>query len=260
MERINYKSDFKLFESGDLHTSPFEFEYKTTVHGRSFKASYVDGKYTNCQLLEDGRLMIVFDDHGLMPGKLRVTRHYYLTDKDYHDGICNLYSTEDAGVMLTEGKTDACDVEIQVPPHYMQGDPGKSAYQIAVENGYEGSEEEWLKSLKGEAFTYEDFTSEQLEEIKRPSVEAAEQANKAAQQAATGAELANQAALLASEKASLANSAASSASQAANSASQAASQANAATEAANQAAEKANEAVSGMLMSEEITDITDVLK
>ena len=26
---------------------------------------------------------------------------------------------------------------------------GKSAYEIAIENGYEGTEQEWLQSLKG---------------------------------------------------------------------------------------------------------------
>lgn len=31
----------------------------------------------------------------------------------------------------------------------LQGQPGESAYQIAVKYGYKGSEEEWLKSLIG---------------------------------------------------------------------------------------------------------------
>lgn len=31
------------------------------------------------------------------------------------------------------------------------GSPGKSAYEIAVENGFEGTEQEWLESLAGEA-------------------------------------------------------------------------------------------------------------
>ncbi len=36
-----------------------------------------------------------------------------------------------------------------------EGAPGKSAYEVAVENGFEGSEEEWLESLKvGKLFTY----------------------------------------------------------------------------------------------------------
>lgn len=31
------------------------------------------------------------------------------------------------------------------------GAPGKSAYEIAVENGFEGTEQEWLESLVGQA-------------------------------------------------------------------------------------------------------------
>lgn len=31
-----------------------------------------------------------------------------------------------------------------------EGAPGKSAYEIAVENGFIGSEEEWLESLVGD--------------------------------------------------------------------------------------------------------------
>lgn len=46
---------------------------------------------------------------------------------------------------------------------------GKSAYVIALEHGFKGSEEEWLDSLKGgkgDPFTYEDFTEEQLAALK----------------------------------------------------------------------------------------------
>lgn len=32
----------------------------------------------------------------------------------------------------------------------LKGADGRSAYQIAVENGFQGSEEQWLLSLKGE--------------------------------------------------------------------------------------------------------------
>ena len=80
----------------------------------------------------------------------------------------------------------------------LRGEDGKSAYEIAKEFGFEGSEEEWLESLKGEqgpagemgpqglqgevgpmgpegpmgpqgekgeSFRYEDFTPEQLEDL-----------------------------------------------------------------------------------------------
>lgn len=49
---------------------------------------------------------------------------------------------------------------------------GYSAYEVAVINGFKGTEEEWLASLKGdkgdkgEPFRYEDFTEEQLEALK----------------------------------------------------------------------------------------------
>lgn len=54
----------------------------------------------------------------------------------------------------------------------LKGDDGASAYEIALAHGFEGTEEEWLASLKGEpgapgeAFEFEDFTAEQLEALK----------------------------------------------------------------------------------------------
>lgn len=51
----------------------------------------------------------------------------------------------------------------------LKGEPGDSAYEVAVANGFIGSEEEWLESLKGEPgapLTYEDLTPEQKAELK----------------------------------------------------------------------------------------------
>lgn len=47
-----------------------------------------------------------------------------------------------------------------------KGNPGKSAYELAKDNEFVGTETEWLASLKGDAFTYSDFTPEQLEALK----------------------------------------------------------------------------------------------
>jgi hypothetical protein len=46
------------------------------------------------------------------------------------------------------------------------GKDGISAYEVAVKNGFEGTETEWLASLKGDPFEYEDFTEEQLNSLK----------------------------------------------------------------------------------------------
>ena len=55
------------------------------------------------------------------------------------------------------------------PDKFGSNEGGKSAYEIAVENGFKGTVTEWLESLKGakgDAFTYEDFTDEQLAALK----------------------------------------------------------------------------------------------
>ena len=52
------------------------------------------------------------------------------------------------------------------------GEDGESAYEIAVNNGFTGSEQDWLDSLHGEdgdAFTYDDFTQEQLDDLTGPA-------------------------------------------------------------------------------------------
>ena len=45
--------------------------------------------------------------------------------------------------------------------------PGKSAYQIAVENGFEGTESEWLESLKGQDYV---LTEEDKHEIAQTAI------------------------------------------------------------------------------------------
>ena len=48
----------------------------------------------------------------------------------------------------------------------LKGDPGISAYELAVQEGFKGSLEEWLLTIKGDPFTYKDFTEEQLALLK----------------------------------------------------------------------------------------------
>lgn len=72
------------------------------------------------------------------------------------------------------------------------GNDGKSAYEIAIDNGFVGGEAAWLESLKGPkgepgtngtngdkgvAFTYADFTQEQLNQLKGPKGEPGEDAS-----------------------------------------------------------------------------------
>lgn len=59
-----------------------------------------------------------------------------------------------------------CEDDAGFSANFESGLDGASAYQIAVAHGFEGTEEEWLSSLKGEPFKYEDFTKEQLEALR----------------------------------------------------------------------------------------------
>lgn len=125
-----------------------------------------------------------------------------------------------------DDKGVTCSSVITVPAN------GLSAYEIAVMHGFEGSEEEWLASLKGEkgdAFTYSDFTPGQIADLKKPAVDAAKDAAEAAEKARTAATeagkaagTANQAATNASEAAKQATEAKAAADEAATTAVQAA--------------------------------------
>ena len=53
------------------------------------------------------------------------------------------------GFDWVEGMDGQLDIDIDRSFEFIRGPEGKSAYQIAVNNGFEGTEEEWLESLKG---------------------------------------------------------------------------------------------------------------
>ena len=50
---------------------------------------------------------------------------------------------------FTADKVDELLLKVDELEEPVQGDPGKSAYEIAAENGFEGTEQEWLESLHG---------------------------------------------------------------------------------------------------------------
>lgn len=62
------------------------------------------------------------------------------------------------------------DIENQQGQLYIVGSRGYSAYEVAVQNGFVGTEEEWLESLKGETgepgTPFGDLTPEQKEELR----------------------------------------------------------------------------------------------
>ena len=162
---IFYKTDFALTEHSDVgYAVPFRFRYYAAAPSRYFEASFDGRNFTNCRLNDDGDLVIGFDNHNMGCGLLMVARTYYLNNQDFADGVCDeaiapvpvvVQETDDQGetrlfnIRLNISGETAIDASSIVLPYYAKGDPGASAYEIAVEHGYVGTEEEWLASLHG---------------------------------------------------------------------------------------------------------------
>ena len=194
------------------------------------------------------------------------------TDGTRSVDMCNAFEL----VAHTEQQNGADESNFVTEPVELTSDmqfgyDGKSAYEVAVRNGFAGSETEWLASLKGDkgdAFRYEDFTPEQVSALMAPATDAAaevarrlteltneendmaaaeaqreasvrnalEDIAEASGKADAAAEAANTAAALANQKATAAQTATEAANTAAALANQKATAAQTAAEAANTAA------------------------
>ena len=165
IKQIFFKTDFTITERSEAgYGVPFRFRYWTGSPSRAFVASFDGQTYTNCHLDNDGNLVIGFDDQRMGLGMLMVERTYYLNDQNYASGVCDEYIAPRPVVIEEEdeqGQPVYFNLQLSlqgdasinavstIEPYWAKGDPGKSAYEIAVEHGYVGTEEEWLASLHG---------------------------------------------------------------------------------------------------------------
>lgn len=249
MKKIRFGNDIPIEWSINRNDQPEDFTGKTlrlTMIGTSGTTEVTD--YT----IEDNVLRWMFwgkDQH--KPS----TYHFCLVENGGEEGMftidtCDVLKLVDRScaaddcdgpftMQVTSNIDDkgvTCSSVITVPAN------GLSAYEIAVRHGFEGTEEEWLASLKGEkgdAFTYSDFTPEQIADLKKPAVDAAKAATDAAETATEAAKTADDAAESADEAARSATDTATDAASAASKANNAASVATAAGEAALTAADNA---------------------
>lgn len=124
--KINNQSDFKIKEVTKNEDFNVRFRFEFFVY--EFKKYVVswDGKeYVNCKRLDDGSLEIIFNNPKFGLGQLKVRREYYISDKDFIDGIWNAVTVEKTGIYITDGETDDIDVENVIVPPYIKGEPGK---------------------------------------------------------------------------------------------------------------------------------------
>lgn len=175
MKRINHKSDFDaILHMRDCRGSMVGFpefdwtaRFWTSSKANAYTASCLGGVCTNC-FNDGGRIHVVFAGHRLTPGVLQVDIRTGLPDGIYPDGTRWEVTPQPTDIELVVGKGDCgtiVDMEVMLP--YIKGDKG--------DPGERGE--------RGDAFTYEDFTEAQIEELQRPATEAAARADEAAKNA-----------------------------------------------------------------------------
>lgn len=198
-KKKNFKSDFHFFlhltdcDGKEIGVPDYDWTayFYTASRLQTYAASYKNGVYTNC-FDDNGRLHIVCDNHGLPCGTLKCEFVAELPNSIFPDGYEKDVNPEPIGIELVRGKSDCSDdmvAELVLP--YIKGEQGpkgdkgergeqgergekgadgKSAYEQAVEGGYEGTEEEFIESLAKidelpENIVLSEETDKELEEI-----------------------------------------------------------------------------------------------
>lgn len=162
MTRQNYKGDFMVVQTffhkddagGQVQVSVPEhvkLEYFTPQFQGLYVAERDGDRMTNCSLAEDGmslNVTICLSMKSIGTGPMMCIVTEYVQDPYFPDGVRAVRSPAETGILLWKGQNVVAD-GIYTIPVIQEIVRGKSAYEIAVEYGFRGTEEEWLESLKG---------------------------------------------------------------------------------------------------------------
>lgn len=119
--------------------------FYTSSKANAYVASCIGGECVNCYN-DNGQIHIVVNSHHMGPGRLKVEFRAELPRDTYPDGYQRNVIPEPLDIELIVGKGDL---------------PSEMEVELL------------LPYIKGNAFTYADFTSEQIADLKRPATEAA---------------------------------------------------------------------------------------
>lgn len=167
MIKKNFKEEFDAIltvrdgRGTDIGFPAFDFRavFYTNEPARCYTASCIGGECVNCH--NDGdKIHVVFNRHGLLPGIIKCRFESLLPNGIYPDGNRCVPVVEPLNIELT---FDASDMPSEV--------------EIAIT----------IPAFKGDPFKYSDFTPAQLDDLRRPAVEAAEKADAATADATAAA-------------------------------------------------------------------------
>lgn len=180
--KINYRSDFvAVLELADAAGKPipfpdcdFEAVFWTGNANRKYAISRRGDVLTNCRREPGGGIRAIFDHHGMGVGELKWEPKFRLPDGEFPDGYQDVMRPMPLGVILVSGPGDlpsAAEIAVTLP--YIKGDKGDNGAPGATgpqgpqgEPGPKGDKGD--KGDAGKAFTYDDFTPEQLEGLRGP--------------------------------------------------------------------------------------------
>ena len=217
----HYQSDFtipiKLLKSEEGEVYPFVIEF--TTYGSPYIASW-DGEngvnLLNAPTAADEYAIVKIDKGGLNIGELMQKTTFYVSAEDWKDGKIHKVFSGATGYELVGSKDDVDGEEMTLPITYDMN---------------------LIKGDKGDPFTYDDFTEEQIALLQQP-------ANDAATIAYNKAQLAEDAAASATTAANMANTSTSEAQEEIIKVKQATENANNATSTANTAIANTEQATS----------------
>lgn len=154
IKKINYKSDFDFIlrlrdgAGADIGWPDYDWvaRFYTSMKVNAIEVSCIGGRCQNCYN-DDGRIHVVMNHHTLSPGILTVEFSAMIPNDTYPDGDEVIVAPESLSIELVREAApcpSSAEVELMIP------------------------------YIKGEAFTFEDFTPEQIAQLQKPAQDAAD--------------------------------------------------------------------------------------
>ena len=151
-----------------------------SLEGRNLRLSIVNmfGRKEITDYTVDGNV-VRFVFHGAEQSHTGI---YVLVLQDITDGmrtVDKVHAFELVRHTIDQNGADDSNITtetVELTSDIIIGYDGKSAYDVAKANGFSGSETEWLASLKGDkgdTFTFDDLTPEQIATLQSPATDAA---------------------------------------------------------------------------------------
>ncbi len=152
MKRIYYLNDFVLkimpkdLLGNDVEIPQGDFDIIFESGNRTYVCSKRGDEYKRCRM-QDGALVCVFDNHGLSADVLFISAIFFTPNAAYPDGTqaekIEKHALDVELVTTDENDISEYSTEIVLPFAVI------TAYQMAVNAGYAGTEAEWLEMMKG---------------------------------------------------------------------------------------------------------------